>query len=84
MGVLFAFLTGWVMGARGGKEGFDDVVAAAKDVAHSEEFATLTVAVRRHLGSSLRQLGDYLSDPAAQLPSVDDVLGRARELLRPR
>jgi hypothetical protein len=43
--------------------------------------ATLTVAVRRHLGYSLQQLGEWLSDPATKLPDVDDVLARAQRLV---
>jgi hypothetical protein len=81
MGVLFAFLTGWIIGARGGKDGYEDVVTAAKELATSEEMATLSVAVRRHLGYSLKQLGEWLSDPATKLPDVDDVLARAQRLV---
>lgn len=81
MGVLFAFLTGWIIGARGGKQGYEDVVTAAKELAASDEMATLSVAVRRHLGYSLKQLGDWLSDPTTTLPDVDDILARAQRLV---
>ena len=38
MGILLAFAAGYVLGARGGSEDFDDVVQAVQAIRQSEEF----------------------------------------------
>lgn len=81
MGVLFGFIVGWAVGARGGKKGYDDVVAAAKEVLRSEEAATLQAAVRLHAEYTLRQLADWLHETSETGGAVEDVLARARRLV---
>ena len=83
MGVLFAFFVGWTLGARGGKQGYDDVIAAGKEVLRSEEFATLKVALRTHGSFALRQLADWLQETRESGGGVDDVLARVRRLVQP-
>ncbi|MDX6288188.1 MAG: hypothetical protein QOG53_3673 [Frankiales bacterium] len=80
MGVLLAFFIGWAIGARGGKEGFDEVVVAANDVLRSEEFAMLKAASRTHGVFALRQLVEWLETP--KVSGVEDVLARARRLVQ--
>jgi hypothetical protein len=83
MGVLFGFFVGWAVGARGGRKGFDDVVAAAKEVLRSEEVATLQTAVRLHAEYTLRQLADWLQETREAGTTTDDVLTRVRRLVQP-
>jgi hypothetical protein len=80
MGVLLAFLVGWAIGARGGKDGFDEVVVAANDVLKSEEFAMLKSASRTHGIFALRQLVEWLETPKST--DVEDILARARRLVQ--
>ena len=82
MGVLFAFLVGWTIGARGGKQGYDDVLAAAKEVLASDEFATLKAATRSHASFTLRQLAEWLQETREPGSGVEDVLARVRRLVQ--
>ncbi len=81
MGVLLGFFVGWAVGARGGKQGYDEVVAAAKEVLRSEEIATLQAAVRMHAEYTLRQLADWLQETRESGGAVDDVLARVRRMV---
>ena len=81
MGVLLGFFVGWAVGARGGKQGYDDVVAAAKEVLRSDEVATLQAAVRMHAEYTLRQLADWLQETREGGGAVDDVMARVRRLV---
>ncbi len=81
MGVLFGFFVGWAVGARGGKKGYDDVVAAAKEVLRSDEMATLQAAVRMHAEFTLRQLADWLQETRENGGGVEDVMSRVRRLV---
>ena len=83
MGVLFAFFVGWVIGARGGKQGYDDVVAAAKEVLASDEVAVLKVAVREHAAFTLAQLAEWLEGAEGSSGLVDDAVARVRRLMQP-
>jgi hypothetical protein len=78
MGVLLAFFVGWAIGARGGKEGFDEVVVAANDVLKSDEFSMLKSASRTHGVFALRQVVEWLEAPKSS--GVEDLLARARRL----
>jgi hypothetical protein len=84
MGVLFAFLVGWVMGSRGGEQSYDEVVAAFKEVRESDEFATLLGALRTHTGHMLRQAADWLEDAEARVPETTDLIERVRGLVNSR
>lgn len=81
MGVLFGFLVGWAVGARAGKQGYDDVVAAAKEVLRSEEVAVLQAALRMHTEYTLRQLADWLAETHESGGAVDDVMARVRRMV---
>ncbi len=80
MGVLLAFAVGYVVGARAGEEGYQDVVDAISAIRRSEEFQAFVDALRRHAGATLEQLAQRLSSDGEPL-SVEDVLGRARQLI---
>lgn len=82
MGVVLAFLVGWAVGARGGAKGYDEVVAAGKEVWRSEEFAGLVSAVRSHTVHVLRELAEWLHATSEQVEEQEDVLTRARRLVR--
>ena len=81
MGILLAFAVGWVMGSRGGREGFEDVVQAVQDVAESEEFHALLDATRSHAGHVLREVAAQLTGEAQELPGVDDLLARVKSMM---
>lgn len=82
MGVLIGFLVGWAVGARGGKKGYDEVVAAGKEVLRSEEFETLQTVLRMHAEFTLRQLADWLQETREAGNVTEDVLTRARRLVQ--
>lgn len=81
MGVLLGFFVGWAVGARGGKQGYDDVVAAAKEVLGSPEVATLQAALRMHAEYTLRQLADWLQETRETGGAVEDVMSRVRRMV---
>ena len=83
MGVLFAFLVGWIVGAQGGREGYDEVLKAAKEVLASDEFTTFKAAVRTHGTYAIRQLADWLESMPERGSNVDDLLERVRRLVQP-
>jgi hypothetical protein len=65
--LLLAFAIGWAVGAKGGEQGFREVVEAARDLRRSEEFAALVDALRRHLAGTLKALAEALGDPTRPL-----------------
>lgn len=60
MPTLLAFALGYLIGARGGDKGFDDVVDALKAIRESDEMADLLVALRSHASYTLRELAGRL------------------------
>lgn len=85
MGALLAFLVGWSVGAKAGPAGFEEVVAAAKTVQQSDEFAALLSVARSHLADSLVALGRLVSGESP-LPPTADLLEQVQRLTarRPR
>jgi hypothetical protein len=81
MGILLAFAVGYVVGARAGNEGFNEVVDSLKAVRDSEEFHALLTAVRDHAGSTLEELATLVKQ-GQDTTSVSDVLARVRNLVR--
>lgn len=81
MGVLFGFVVGWAVGARGGVQGYQQVVVAAREVLRSEEAATLQAALRMHAEHTLRQLADWLQETRESGDAVEDVMARVRRLV---
>lgn len=85
MGTLFGFIVGYVVGAKGGSERFDEVLQAFRAVRDSEEFRALLQALRLHASDTARDLGDRLSiEPGTEVdgvrgfPSTDDLIAEAR------
>lgn len=72
MELLLAFLIGWAAGAKGGDQGFADVLEAARDLRRSEEFGALIDALKAHLAGTLRALADVLDhqEPGLHVQSV--------------
>ncbi|HLI54511.1 MAG TPA: hypothetical protein VKU88_09300 [Acidimicrobiales bacterium] len=67
MELLLAFAIGWAVGAKGGEQGFREVVEAARELRRSEEFAALVDAFRRHLAGTLKALAEALGDSSRPL-----------------
>jgi hypothetical protein len=82
MGYLMAFVAGYVIGGRGGKEGFDDVVDALHDVASSQEVQDLVKALRSHASHMFQELGTMLAVDVDEPLSMTTILERARNLVQ--
>jgi hypothetical protein len=83
VGVLLAFAVGYVVGARAGNEGLDEVKDALKAVLDSEELKALGDALRAHASHVLKELGAKLASDSDDPITVEDVLGRLRNLVPP-
>jgi len=81
MGIMLAFAVGWVMGSRGGRRGFEDVVDALQAVGESDEFHGLLDATKSHVGFALKEIASQLTGESEELPGVDDVLTRVRSMM---
>lgn len=80
MQVLFAFAVGYVIGARGGSEGFDEVVRSVKAIRDSEEAKGFAMAVRSHVGYTLRDLAERVEAGEGFLDSGANLVDRVRNL----
>ena len=83
MELLLAFVIGWAAGARGGEEGFRDVVDAARELRNSEEFRALMRAMKAHVATGLRTLSQVLDDHQEEV-TPDSVVARVALLMRER
>lgn len=70
MGIL-DFAAGWVLGAKTGSQGFDDVVATGKEIFESKEFQDFLGALRAHASYSLRELSELIAVDDGKPPSED-------------
>jgi hypothetical protein len=82
MGLLMAFVVGYVVGGRGGGEGFDEVVASLQAVRDSQEVEDLLVALRSHAGHVLKELGSRLEGGASAPVSISSILERAKSFVQ--
>jgi hypothetical protein len=80
MGTLFGFAVGYIVGARAGSQGFDEVVEALRTVRDSDEFQALQEVLRTHVRGSVRTLGAWLS--TWDDTSFDTLVERAKERAR--
>ena len=80
MGII-DFAAGYALGGKAGNQGFDETVAAAREVLRSREFQALLNAARSHAGATLRQLGDLVEGGAAAPPAMDNVLDMVKALV---
>lgn len=81
MGILLAWAIGYVVGAKGGAQDFDDVVQAVKELRDSDEARQLWSVLRSHLGKVLRSASDMLEDVAGPQPA-GDLVDRVRLLMK--
>lgn len=78
MGLMFAFLIGYAVGGKRGRNDLDEIVASAKLIAASDEFHDLVKLLRLHVGGALSDLGavvSYSPGPAVTESIVDRVQG---------
>ena len=78
MGLIFAFIAGFWAGGRGGQEGVNEVMEAAKAVRDSREFESLLNAVRSHTGHVLQEVGKRLQPEAEEPISLASIIEGAR------
>ena len=83
MELLLAFVIGWAAGARGGEQGFRDVVDAARELRQSDEFRALMRAMKAHVATGLRTLSEVLDDHNDEV-TPDSVVARVALLMRDR
>jgi len=81
VGTLFGFAVGYLLGARAGNEGYEELVRSAKAILDSEEFQSFLGILRDHARHGLRQLSDWVGGDGEAL-SVDDLLREARARLQ--
>lgn len=81
MGTLFGFAVGYVIGARAGSEGFQEVVDALRTVRESEEAEAFVRVLRDHLRGTAAIVGAWMT---AGPPRAEDLLARARQRARGR
>jgi len=81
MGTLFGFAVGYVIGARAGNEGFDDLLRGLSAIRESEEYRGFMASLREHLFHTLRTVNERLS-AVAEADAPDDPIARARARLR--
>jgi hypothetical protein len=82
MGLIMAFVAGYIVGGRGGNEGLDEVSDALKAVADSQEVKDLLIALRSHASHVLQELGRRLEPESAEPISMMTILERARTLVQ--
>ena len=82
MGVV-DFAAGFVLGAKTGERGLDEVVATAKEVLDSEEFKGFVSALRNHAAFTLRELGDLVDTDTTE-PPPGDLIDFVRALVERR
>jgi hypothetical protein len=82
VGLIFAFVAGYIVGGRAGTEGFDEVVSAVKAVSESQEVADLLTALRSHASHVLQDLGRRLDIDSHETLTLDSILDRARDFVQ--
>jgi hypothetical protein len=82
MGLVLAFIAGYVIGARDGSDALDEVIDAAKAVATSQEFEDLVRALRAHAGHLLQEVGRRIDPTSSEQMSMTTILERARDIVQ--
>jgi hypothetical protein len=82
MGLVLAFIAGYVIGARDGSGALDEVIDAAKAVAASQEFEDLVRALRAHAGHLLQEVGRRIDPTSGEQMSMTTILERARDIVQ--
>jgi len=82
MGLVLAFIAGYIVGARDGSDTLDEVIDAAKAVATSQEFEDLIRALRAHAGHLLQEVGQRIDPASGEQTSMTTILERARDIVQ--
>jgi hypothetical protein len=82
MGLVLAFIAGYIVGARDGSDALDEVIDAAKAVAASQEFEDLIRALRAHAGHLLQEVGRRIDSASGEQSSMTTILERARDIVQ--
>jgi hypothetical protein len=82
MGLVLAFIAGYVIGARDGSDALDEVIDAAKALAASQEFDDLVRALRAHAGHVLQEVGRRLDPSSGEEMSMSSILAQARDIVQ--
>jgi hypothetical protein len=82
VGLVLAFIAGYVIGARDGSDALDEVIDAARAVAASQEFDDLVRALRSHAGHVLQEVGRRIDPSSGEEMSMSTILGRARDIVQ--
>lgn len=83
MGIVLAFVAGYIFGEQAARESYADLVTSAQAVRESEEFRALVAAARAHSGFLLRDLAERVAPGGGKPLTVSDVLARLRSTVRP-
>ena len=81
MGTLFGFAVGYVIGARAGNEGFDDLLRAFSAIRESEEYRGFMASLREHLFHTVKVVNERLT-AIGEAEAADDPIARARARMR--
>jgi len=82
MGLVLAFIAGYIVGDRDGSDTLDEVIDAAKAVATSQEFEDLIRALRAHAGHLLQEVGQRIDPASGEQTSMTTILERARDIVQ--
>lgn len=58
MGTLFGFAVGYVVGARAGANGFDELTDSIRELRESDEFRSFVNVLTEHARSTARQVSE--------------------------
>lgn len=72
MGTLFGFVVGYVLGARVGSRGFEEVLGALEAIRRSEEFAAFRALGTAHVRSVIGEVGARLAGQSSAASGRDD------------
>ncbi|MEP7022182.1 MAG: hypothetical protein ABI808_16180 [Pseudonocardiales bacterium] len=70
---------GYVLGAKAGEEGFEEVVDSVNAIRKSDEFHSLAKVLRAHTSHVLREIAKALDEESEQA-GMTELLERARKL----
>lgn len=77
MGTLFGFVVGFIVGARIGSDGFDEVVQAYHDLRNSREFGNFVGVARHHSVQTMQMVMDRLAPQEERLSTIERAKRRA-------
>ena len=80
MGILVALAAGYVIGARAGSKDLDQVARSLRSLLESEEFADVMIALRSHLGHTLRELANAVDGNDGRTGDSGDLVERVTHI----